>query len=194
VSLAAALALPLETADGTPLPYRETLIAVTFAVILFTLVVQGLSMPAVVRWARLPPDPTEEWENLLAERTALQAALDAVGQKAEESRATAAVRDSLLEEYRARLDVLAKQMNDDDKTVRSIDEVGPDGDGRGAGGDGDGGESALRLALLPVKRRAIAQLRRSRQIDDVVLRRIQARLDAEEIRLAAHAGALDDEP
>ncbi|WP_382309072.1 Na+/H+ antiporter [Herbiconiux sp. UC225_62] len=183
VSLAAALALPLETADGTPLPYRETLIAVTFAVILFTLVVQGLSMPAVVRWARLPPDPTEEWENLLAERTALEAVIDQLPRVAEESGATPAVRDALLEEYRSRLDAVSQQMSDDDKTVRMLDEELT----------GDDGESALRLAVLPVKRRAIAALRDSRQIDDVVLRRIQARLDAEEIRLEARSRDLDEE-
>jgi len=50
VSLAAALALPEETAAGDPLPGRDLVIAVTFVVILFTLVVQGLTLPAIVRW------------------------------------------------------------------------------------------------------------------------------------------------
>ena len=43
VSLAAALALPLTRADGTPLPYRAELILLTFIVIVVTLVVQGLT-------------------------------------------------------------------------------------------------------------------------------------------------------
>src|SRR4051812_19645198 len=44
VSLAAALALPLTLADGTPFPARTLLIGVTFGVILVTLVGQGLSL------------------------------------------------------------------------------------------------------------------------------------------------------
>lgn len=49
VSLAAALALPRTLPDGTAFPGRELLIFLTFAVILATLVVQGLSFPWIVR-------------------------------------------------------------------------------------------------------------------------------------------------
>ena len=51
VSLAAAQTLPLDT------PYRSLLLTCTIAVILGTLVVQGLSLPAVIRLLRLPGDP-----------------------------------------------------------------------------------------------------------------------------------------
>ena len=84
VSLAAALALPLETESGAPLPDREIVIAVTFGVILFTLLAQGLTIPAVVRWAEMPPDPEEFREEALAEQKALKAALDALPEVAEE--------------------------------------------------------------------------------------------------------------
>jgi CPA1 family monovalent cation:H+ antiporter len=53
VSLAAALAIPLTVASGEPFPYRTLIIFVTFGVILFTLVAQGLTLPAVVRWLKL---------------------------------------------------------------------------------------------------------------------------------------------
>ena len=49
VSLAAALALPLETDAGTPLPGRDLILFITFVLILFTVVVQGLTLPALVR-------------------------------------------------------------------------------------------------------------------------------------------------
>ena len=45
VSLAAALALPLETDAGAPLPDRDLVLFITFAVILVTLVGQGLTLP-----------------------------------------------------------------------------------------------------------------------------------------------------
>jgi monovalent cation/hydrogen antiporter len=49
VSLAVALALPLSTHAGDRFPKRDLIIFLTFAVIFFTLVVQGLSLPALMR-------------------------------------------------------------------------------------------------------------------------------------------------
>lgn len=49
VSLAAALAIPLTLADGTPFPHRSLILFITFVVILLTLVVQGLSLPGLIR-------------------------------------------------------------------------------------------------------------------------------------------------
>ena len=43
---------------------------------------------------------------------------------------------------------------------------------------------ALRLAVLTHKRAAVVQLRDNEHIDDIVLREIQAQLDAEEVRLS----------
>ncbi len=53
VSLAAALAIPLTIASGEPFPHRTMIIFVAFGVILFTLVAQGLTLPAMVRWLGL---------------------------------------------------------------------------------------------------------------------------------------------
>ena len=50
VSLAAALAIPLTVAGGAPFPQRDLILFATFGVIIVTLVGQGLSLPAVVRW------------------------------------------------------------------------------------------------------------------------------------------------
>ncbi|MFD1142873.1 Na+/H+ antiporter [Larkinella insperata] len=52
VSLATALALPLTLADEGAFPQRNTLIFVSVVVVLITLVVQGLSLPALVRALR----------------------------------------------------------------------------------------------------------------------------------------------
>ena len=45
VSLAAALALPVLVADGSPFPQRNLIVFLTFCVILVTLVLQGLTLP-----------------------------------------------------------------------------------------------------------------------------------------------------
>ena len=60
VSLAAALAIPLSTDAGEPFPGRNLILFLTFAVILGTLVVQGLTLPAVIRLLRLEDDAADE--------------------------------------------------------------------------------------------------------------------------------------
>src|SRR5215472_13598643 len=60
VSLAVALAIPLTTEMGTPFPYRDLILFVTFGVIVVTLVGQGLLLPSVVRWLGLARHAADE--------------------------------------------------------------------------------------------------------------------------------------
>ena len=85
VSLAAALALPLETDAGAALPGRDLVIFLTFAVILFTLVVQGLTLPYVIRALGVRDDGSdEEREELGARLAAAEAALARLEELGEE--------------------------------------------------------------------------------------------------------------
>ena len=70
VSLAAALALPAD------FPARDQLLFITFGVIFATLVLQGLTLPAVIRWSGVHDDGAEAREELLARRRATEAALE----------------------------------------------------------------------------------------------------------------------
>ena len=56
VALAAALAIPLETDTGAAFPGRELIIFLAFCVILFTLVGQGMTLPALIRALRIEDD------------------------------------------------------------------------------------------------------------------------------------------
>jgi len=49
VSLAAALAIPAVMANGADFPFRNLILFITFVVILLTLVVQGLTLPYILR-------------------------------------------------------------------------------------------------------------------------------------------------
>jgi CPA1 family monovalent cation:H+ antiporter len=172
ISLAAALALPLSTDSGLPLPHREALIAVTFAVIVLTVAVQGLTLPAVLRWSRLPADPTQDYEEALALRTAYQTAVKALPAIAADLGAPDEVRDRLVMQYRAQVDELKATMDDNSKSVVSTEATMTDW------------ERQLGRAVLPAKRDAVLGLRHTGRIDDVVLRRVQARFDAQELRLS----------
>ncbi|WP_126969586.1 Na+/H+ antiporter [Gynurincola endophyticus] len=60
VSLATALSVPLFLNDGTPFPHRNLILLITFVVIFITLVVQGLSLPLVIKLVKLEEiDPIE---------------------------------------------------------------------------------------------------------------------------------------
>lgn len=66
ISLAAALALPLVLYDGSVFPKRSSIIFLAFIVILVTLVVQGLSLPLLIRWLKIKSnDNTDEEEKEL---------------------------------------------------------------------------------------------------------------------------------
>lgn len=49
VSLAAALAIPVTLADGSAFPYRNLILFISFVVILVTLLVQGLTLPYLIK-------------------------------------------------------------------------------------------------------------------------------------------------
>jgi len=55
VSLAVALALPFTLPNGMPLEGRNEVVFITFVVILITLLIPGLTLPALIRWLKLPP-------------------------------------------------------------------------------------------------------------------------------------------
>ncbi|MEV7191637.1 Na+/H+ antiporter [Streptomyces sp. NPDC093510] len=71
-SVALALAIPLKTDDGTPFPARDEIIFIAFCVIMATLVVQGLTLPWLVRklGVRADADAERELERTLALRAA----------------------------------------------------------------------------------------------------------------------------
>jgi monovalent cation/hydrogen antiporter len=169
VSLAAALAVPETVASGAPFPGRDVIIFVTAGVIVVTLVVQGLLLPVVVRWARLPQDTSVETERHLAEILATEEALAVIPQLASGLGTDAEVSGRLHREYEKHLRLLhAGEAGADDEPALRYDQQ----------------YTALRLAVLAHKRDTVLRLRDERRIDDIVLRQIQARLDIEEVRLA----------
>jgi monovalent cation/hydrogen antiporter len=75
VSLAAALSLPLTTHAHQPFPDRDLIIFLTFAVIFATLVLQGLTLPGLIRALHVERDGSEESEEIRARLVATKAAL-----------------------------------------------------------------------------------------------------------------------
>jgi Na+/H+ antiporter len=168
VSLAAALALPLTTDAGDAFPNRALIIFLTFGVILGTLVLQGLTLPAVVKALGLEDEGLAEKEESKARLYAAEAALARLEELADEDW----VRDDTLERMRGLFGF---------RRERFRSRFDPDSDG--AVEDRSIDFQRLMRELLGAEREAVFELRRSRRIDDSVMRRVVRDLDLEEARL-----------
>jgi CPA1 family monovalent cation:H+ antiporter len=168
VSLAAALALPLTTHAGRPFPNRELIIFLTFSVILGTLVLQGLSLPAVIRVIGLGEDGGAVKEEAKARIFAAEAALARLEELVDEDW----VRDDTAERLRALFNF---------RRNRFRSRFDPASDG--AIEDQSLSYQRLLRELLDAERQAVLGLQRAGRIDDAVMRRVVRDLDLEEARL-----------
>jgi CPA1 family monovalent cation:H+ antiporter len=166
VSLAAALALPLATADGRPLLLREQIILLTFAVILVTLVLQGLSLGPLVRRLGLPEDRTLEREEIHARDEAVRAALARLGQLREREEGLEEELADLRRHYEARARTIAERRAD----------VPP------SSSLAEAAFKRARFEALGAERRALIELRDRGAISDDVLLDLERELDLEAAR------------
>ena len=169
VSLAAALALPLETDAGAPFPERELVIFLAYCVVLFTVVVQGLTLPTLIRRLGVVDDGAEEEaEEHAARIAAAEAALAALdGLTEEEWRADSLERLRRLYAFRRRrFATLRGDLDDEDGIVdRSL------------------AYQRLTHQLIEAQRAAIVRMRNEGLISAEVMRRVERDLDLEESRL-----------
>jgi monovalent cation/hydrogen antiporter len=168
VSLAAALALPLTIDAGGPFPNRELIIFLTFGVIFASLVVQGLSFPALLKVLGLEDEGRAEKEENKARIYATEAALARLEELADEDW----VRDDTLERIRGMFNF---------RRERFRSRFDPESDGEIESRSLD--YQRLLRELLVAERTAVFDLRRERRIDDLVMRRVIRDLDLEEARL-----------
>ena len=105
VSLAAALALPLALPDGSAFPYRSLVICLAFAVIFFTLVVQGLTLAPLIKMLGQGTDWSPVEEEHLAREAMARAGLIEVERFSREEGVPADIRDPVRSEYEIRLQV-----------------------------------------------------------------------------------------
>ena len=168
VSLAAALAIPLVLPNGSRFPDRDLIIFMTFSVILVTLVGGGLSLPSLVRRLHVEGGTEERDELRLALIRSAEAALTRIDELESEGRIDAAHAETLRGQFEHRRDL--QRAGEDSHAVthaaRHID---------------------VERELNAAQRKAIIEMRERGEIDNVVLRRVQADLD-----VAAARGSLGE--
>jgi len=167
ISLAAALALPFQTVSGVPFPQRDLVIFLTFCVILATLVVQGLSLPALIRALGLEDDRIGEKEETHGRIGVADAALERLEELKEEDWVREDTAERVHGMYNYRRNRFASRVDGDPDGVeeRSAD------------------FQRLMVELLIAQRQRLIMMRDDGSIGDEVMHRIERDLDLEESRL-----------
>lgn len=168
VSLAVALALPLTTAAGVDFPGRDLIVFLTFAVIFFTLVVQGLTLPTLIRRLGVNADATDAEEEIQARLVATKAAIKQIDALAAEewTRNETVERMRSLYEYRKRrFAARAGKIEDDGYEDRSL------------------AYQHMVQFVLRAQREALLRMRSDGQLSNELMNRLIRELDLEESRL-----------
>ncbi|HEY8154121.1 MAG TPA: Na+/H+ antiporter [Myxococcota bacterium] len=175
VSLAAALAIPLATAQGEPFPHRDLILFLTFFVIVVTLVGQGLLMPSVIRALGLDQAGRRERrrdraEELARRRQTIEAVMRRLDELAAERNLPRQLVEPLRAHHRERLQQLDYRLG------------------------GDAAEQRLAVLsdeleglLIDAERAHLYQLLCSGELKDDARRRIEGELDLREAHLKRSA-------
>ncbi len=166
LSLAIALAVPLETSAGAPFPGREELVFFTYAAVLLTLVPPGFTLGPLVR--RLGLERAEERAQRLAEArsSVYEAALERIDSLLTDHEVDEELAGRLRHLYEGRVERLAARI-----------------DGEADGGDGTARHARARRAVIAAERDRLAELGAAGSYPADLLREIQHELDLEEARI-----------
>lgn len=176
VSLAAALAIPLETAAG-PFPQRDLVVFLTFCVMLATLVLQGGTLPLIIAWFKVRDDGTDTREERIALSHCAKAALDCLKTLADGESIPPRLYRSLELRFSTRVAEFSTIAHDD-SLAKASDLY-----------------RHLSSKLLDAQRAELMDLMKKGKIDNTVMRRVLRLLDfeAEEIAILESTGHAGDE-
>jgi monovalent cation/hydrogen antiporter len=154
-------------AGGEPFVGRDLIIFLTFCVILATLVVQGLSLPAVIRALGLEDDHIGEREETHGRIQVAEAALERLEELAEEDWVREDTAERVRGLYNYRRNRFASRIEGDPEGVEEHSSA----------------YQRLMAELLHAQRRTLVRLRDEGEIGDEAMHRIERDLDLEESRL-----------
>ena len=178
VSLATALALPLAVRGGAPFPQRDAILFITFTVILVTLLVQGLSLPWLVRRLGVQESPAA----LAAEEQQLRLTLTHEALAYLETRLAASADDPSLLTLREVMRRQARRLRGTLAANEATDEQPPTAAETQAAAAFEG-LLRCRLDLTEHQRQHLVQLHRTNAFSEEAVRQVELELDRFEIAL-----------
>lgn len=168
VSLAAALALP-HTINEAPFEFRNLILFITFCVILMTLVVQGLSLPLLIRLFNLPSSENEAEEEVKVRTHLSYTAIEFIESNYAQEDATRDALHHIKTKYEKKIDHINHRMLTADLSRHSEDVFRE--------------FNKVQLEMIEFERAQIKSLRRKNLYSEEVLRKIEYELDLEEATL-----------
>ena len=174
VTLAAALALPAQI-GGDELESRGLIIFLSFAVIVVTLLGQGLTLPALIRRLNVSDEGATEHEEIHARTVATEAALVRLEELRKEASNHLPLIDQLKERYEHRTEHLVHnhegvEPSTDELTEQEVEEMEHD---------------EIRRSVISAERLAVLGLRDAGEISDEALHAVERDLDLDELRREA---------
>ena len=168
VSLASALAIPFTLTNGASFPHRDLILFITFVVILFTLVLQGLSLPFLIRIMKIEVQEDEEGQKLSIRLRLANAVLDYIETEYAQEAASIDAFNRLKERYARMVEITNKKLEKEEGK-----EMAPDFLPR---------YRQLLLELVRIQRQELAHMRRDNLFSEELLRSKEFELDLEEAR------------
>ena len=159
LSLAAAFSIPYTLANGASFGQRSMIVYLTFCLIVTSLVLQGLTMPSLIRLLAIDTTSDEEREKRHAQRSLVEDVLRYLNRRRVQERFDAAVVKEMLSMYERRLQALPVEELEGEEAVNRMQ------------------RDALLLEILQVERESLIRLRNAAAISDDVARSIQRDLD-----------------
>ena len=178
VSLASALSIPLLLHNKDPFPYRSLILCITFIVILVTLVLQGLTLPWVIRLVgldKVEPAVSEQEQEAKIHQHLLNAAIDHL-----ESQYTDLMKQQPM------LQSLHKQLSNDLQLTRNFLEAE---DCNEKERHSSLVYNSIYLELLGTQRDRLFQLRGKDLFEDELIRKIEGQLDIEQEKITRESGS-----
>ena len=173
ISLAAALALPLLLEDGTAFPKRHSIIFLAFVVIFVTLVVQGLSLPLLIRWLKIKPQ-----DNTIEEEKELQLYLATNTLNFIEQDFPMQLDDKLQEQlkkkYELQINDLTKEIRLQKKAKRNDEEVKP---------PPPNDLTNAQLEISKFKRELLVKIHKEGEFSDAAIKKVEQEMDIDELKL-----------
>jgi len=176
ISLAAALALPLVLDDGTAFPKRYSIIFLAFVVIFVTLVVQGLSLPLLIKLLKIKPE-----DNSGAEEKELQFYLATHTLQYIEQELpihlNPKVKDQLIKKYELEIQKLRNDIRRHQKSKQhsaNLIELPPDA------------LLETKLEITKFQRGLLLKLHKEGEFSDTAIRHLEREMDIDELKLNLH--------
>src|SRR5260221_1255615 len=172
VSLASALAIPMLLTHGTAFPHRNMILFIPFTVILFTLVLQGLTLPYIIRRLQITVKENQEEQRLSIRLRLATAALEHITSAYTKEAESIDAFNRLKARYERMVEITGKRLeNEEGDEVNFLPRY-----------------RQLLLELVGIQRQELLQMRRGNEYSEELIRNKEVELDLEETRFRRESG------